>query len=54
MQRTSSGFMLSMLAICLRSTCVACDAVHTVSLPSFISATAHEGPIEPCVWTAKS
>jgi hypothetical protein len=34
--------------------CVACDDVHTVSLPSLKSATAHDGPIVACVCTAKS
>ena len=33
---------------------VACDDVHTVSLPSWKSATAHDGPIVACVCTAKS
>src|SRR4051812_38396064 len=54
MQRTSSGFMSSIDAICLRSRCVCCDALHEVSLPSTYSAIAHDGPIEPCVCTAKS
>src|SRR5689334_17131465 len=54
MQRTSFGSIDSIDAICLRSRCVACDALHTVSLPSTYSATAHDGPIEPCVWIAKS
>src|SRR5712692_580241 len=54
MQRTSSGFMFSIDAICLRNRCVCCDALHDVSLPSTYSATAHDGPIEPCVWIAKS
>ncbi len=34
MQRTSSGFIDSMFAICLRSRCVCCDALQHVSLPS--------------------
>src|SRR6185369_13477073 len=54
MQRTSSGFIPSIVAICLRNRCVCCDALHDVSLPSTYSATAHDGPIEPCVCTAKS
>ena len=33
---------------------VACDDVHTVSLPSLKSATAQDGPIVACVCTAKS
>src|SRR5216684_6287293 len=43
-----------MVASCLRRLCVACDADHDVSLPSLSSATAHDGPIEPWVWMAKS
>ena len=35
-------------------TWVACEDVHTVSLPSWKSATAQEGPIVACVCTAKS
>src|SRR5215468_5156572 len=54
MQRTSSGGMESILASCLLKLCVACEADHEVSLPSLNSATAHDGPIEPWVWTAKS
>ena len=33
---------------------VACDDVHTVSLPPWKSATAQDGPIVACVCTAKS
>src|ERR687887_58326 len=54
MQRTSSGDMRNMVASCLRRLCVACDADHEVSWPSLNSATAHDGPIEPWVWMAKS
>ena len=49
----SSG-MANMLASCLRRLWVACDADQEVSLPSLNSATAQDGPIEPCVWMAKS
>ena len=34
--------------------CVACDDVHTVSLPSLKSATAQDGPMVAWVCTAKS
>ena len=43
-----------MVASCLRSAWVACEADHEVSLPSRNSATAQDGPIEPWVWMAKS
>jgi hypothetical protein len=33
---------------------VACEAVQHVTWPSFTCATAQDGPIEPCVWIAKS
>src|SRR5437660_1174742 len=46
--------MPSMMAICLRKRCVCCEALQQVSFPSLYSATAHDGPIEPCVWMAKS
>ena len=36
------------------SQCVACEALQHVILPSLISTTAHDGPIEPWVWMAKS
>ena len=50
----SSASCRACVASCLRSRCVACEAVQTVSLPSLNSATAHDGPIEPWVWIAKS
>ena len=54
MQRTSSSGIANIFASCLRRLWVACEADHEVSLPSLNSATAQEGPIEPCVWMAKS
>ncbi len=54
MARTSSAGMLSISASCFLRLCVACDGVQQVSLPSLISATAQDGPIEPWVWMAKS
>jgi len=54
MQRMLSTLMPSMFASCFRNRWFCCDAVHTVRAPSLYSATAHEGPIEPCVWIAKS
>src|SRR5262245_50128737 len=54
MQRTSSGGMANICASCFLRLWVACDADHDVSLPSLNSATAQDGPIEPCSWIAKS
>ena len=54
MQRTWAASMPNILASCLRRLWVACDADHDVSLPSFNSAMAQDGPIEPWMWMAKS
>src|SRR5215469_17428142 len=54
MQRTFSGAIPSIAASCFLRLCVACDAVQQVSWPPVISTMAQDGPIEPCVWTAKS
>src|SRR5271165_3349579 len=54
MQRTSGLGMASIAASCLRRSCVACEAVQQVSRPPSKLATAQEGPMEPCVWIAKS
>jgi hypothetical protein len=54
MQRTSASLIPSISASCFFKRCVACEAVQTVTLPSFTSATAQEGPIDPWVWMAKS
>src|SRR5712691_2083438 len=54
MQRTSSGGVFSIAASCFRRLCVACEALQHVILLSLISTTAQDGPIEPCVWMAKS
>ena len=43
-----------MAASCLRRACVICEAVQQVRNPSFSSAMAQDGPIEPWVWMAKS
>src|SRR6266581_1591830 len=54
MQRTFSTGSASICASCLRRLCVACEADQEVSMPSLNSATAQDGPIEPCMWMAKS
>src|ERR1700722_7325175 len=54
MHRTRSGAHLSIAASCLRRLCVACDALQQVRCSPSNCATAHEGPIDPCVWMAKS
>ena len=54
MQRTFSGFICSIVASCSRSRWLACDGVQTVSRPFLKSATAHDGPIDPCVFIARS
>src|SRR5262249_19607094 len=54
MQCTFSTASDSICASCLRRLCVACEADQQVSLPFMNWATAQDGPIEPCVWMAKS
>ena len=44
----------SMVASCGRSRWLACEGVQTVRRPSLKSATAQDGPIDPCVFIAKS
>src|SRR4029077_17482665 len=54
MQRTFSGFKLSIVASCTCSRWLACEGVHTVSRPSLKSAIAQDGPIDPWVCIGKS
>src|SRR6185295_17679949 len=53
MQRTFSGFKLSIVASCGCSRWLACEGVHTVRRPSLKSAIAQDGPIDPWVCIAK-
>jgi hypothetical protein len=52
--RILAGSISSVAPSSRRSQCGACDGDQTMALPSFTSATAQDGPIEPWVWTAKS
>ena len=51
MMRTFSIGMSSASATAERTTFGPCVPDQTVAEPSLTSATAQEGPIEPCVWT---
>src|SRR6185369_3700080 len=51
---TSLASIWSAAATSFCSQCGACEGDQISALPPFTSATAHDGPIEPWVWTAKS